>query len=311
MNQKEVEKAFLNSKLEKINLIEKSEIGFTNEVYSINDDFILKMCGEEDNEENFAKEIYFYNYFKGKIPVPKIIVYDNTKKKFSKVFVIYHKIKGDNLYAKWHLLSNAERKNIVKQLCKILKKINNSSYGNFVKKFKLKSSINWHDKILSQIRSHLKNIESKKILSTEFIQKIKSFVETHHQVLNEQKIALVHWDVHFDNILIKNNQIVGLIDFERTELASIDFTLDVIKRMVEYPKKYMSKKFEKFAKKKEYSKLLNWFKEFYPELFQFKNLDKRLDLYSIEHDLATLLGWPNSKATKKMIAKTVRYKSTI
>ncbi|MEK6858045.1 MAG: phosphotransferase, partial [Nanoarchaeota archaeon] len=251
------------------------------------------------------------NYFKGKIPVPKIIVYDNTKKKFSKVFVIYHKIKGDNLYAKWHLLSNAERKNIVKQLCKILKKINNSSYGNFVKKFKLKSSINWHDKILSQIRSHLKNIESKKILSTEFIQKIKSFVETHHQVLNEQKIALVHWDVHFDNILIKNNQIVGLIDFERTELASIDFTLDVIKRMVEYPKKYMSKKFEKFAKKKEYSKLLNWFKEFYPELFQFKNLDKRLDLYSIEHDLATLLGWPNSKATKKMIAKTVRYKSTI
>lgn len=214
--------------------------------------------------------------------------------------MIYYKIHGDNLYSKWHLMKNFERRNIIKQLCGILKIISKTSCGK---------SINWHDKILNQIRDSLKKIESREILSKEFIQAIKNFVKTNHSALKAQKIALVYWDAHFDNILVKNNKIVGILDFERTEMASIDFTLDIIKRMVEYPKKYMSKDFEKFAKKEDYSKLLSWFKEFYPELFAFKNLNKRLDLYALEHDLDTLLDWPNSAEVKQMIAKTISCKS--
>jgi len=224
--------------------------------------------------------------------------------------MIYPKIEGDNLYSKWHLMNDSERKNVVKQLCDILRIINKSSFEKFVKRFKLNSSVNWQDKMLNQIRDSLEKIEDRKIISPKFIQAIKNFVEANHNVLTDQKIALVYWDAHFDNILIKNNEIVGILDFERTELSSIDFTLDIIKRMVDYPKKYMSEEFEKFAKEEDYSQLLIWFQEFYPELFEFKNLDKRLDLYAVEHDLATLLGWPNSNEVKQMIAKTVNYNSS-
>lgn len=311
MNLKEVKQVFIDNELCKVSSVEKVEIGFTNKIYSVNNKFILKVCEDETNELNFEKEAYFYKFFEGKISVPKVIIYDNSKKKYCESFMVYHKIKGENLYSKWHLLNNKRRKEIIKQLCQILKKINNSSYKGFVKKFKLKNSINWHDKIIKQINNHLKNSKKRKLLPTELINKIKDFVDTHHKVLKKQKITLVYWDVHFDNILIENNKITGLLDFERTELASIDFTLDVVKRMVEYPKKYMAEKFEKLAKKKDYAQLLDWFKEFYPELFAFENLNKRLDLYAIEHDLATLLDYPNSKATKKMIAKIVNYKEPI
>ncbi len=221
--------------------------------------------------------------------------------------MIYFKIQGDNLYSKWHLINNSERKNIIKQLCTILKTINKSPYKKFTKKFKLTTPINWHNKILSQIQKSLKKIKDNKLITPEFIQAIKNFVHTHHKTLTEQKIALVYWDAHFDNIIVKNNKIVGILDFERIELASIDFGLDIIKRMTDYPKKYMSEESEKFAKKEDYSKLLLWFKKFYPELFKFKNLDKRLDLYAIEHDLNTLLDWPNSKKVKHMLAKTINY----
>ncbi len=309
MDKKIVEQIFIQHNLGKVKSFKKIGIGFTNEVYSVNDEFILKVCEDEDNEEKFEREVFFYDFFKDKIPVPKIILYDNSKKIYDKFFMIYPKIQGDNLYSKWHLMSNSERKNIIKQLCDILRKINKSSYEKFVKRFKLNSSVNWHDKILSQIQNSLKKIEEKKIISPEFIQTIKNFVEANHNVLTEQKIALVYWDAHFDNILVKENKIVGILDFERTELSSIDFILDIIKRMVDYPKKYMSEEFEKFAKKKDYSQLLIWFQEFYPELFEFKNLDKRLDLYALEHDLDTLLGWPNSNEVKQMIAKTVNYSS--
>ena len=71
----------------------------------------------------------------------------------------------------------------------------------------------------------------------------------------------------------------------------------------------MAEDSEKFAKKKDYSQLLVWFREFYPELFEFKNLDKRLDLYALEYHLATLLDWPDSKEVKQMIAKIINYNS--
>lgn len=309
MDQKTINKIFLHYDLGIVKSVKKIEIGFTNKVYLVNDKFILKCCEDLDNEWRFAREVFFYNFFKNKIPVPRVKVYDNSKKTYKRLFMIYPKIEGNNLYSKWHLLQNKERKHITKQLCRILREISESPYRKFVKKFKLNSSVNWHDKILSQIQSSLKKVERKKLLSPDFIKKIKNFVETNQHVLTEQKIALVYWDAHFDNILVNGDKIVGVLDFERVELSSIDFTLDIIKRMVEYPKKYMSEEFEKFARKDDYSKLLEWFREFYPDLFEFKNLDKRLDLYAIEHELRDLLGWPNSKEVRQMLAKAVNYKN--
>ncbi len=310
MNQKVIKSIFLKYKFGQVKSIKKIEIGFTNKVYLIDDKYILKVCEDLENEDNFEKEVFFYNFFNEKIPVPKIRFFDNSKMIYDKYFMIYNKIEGDNLYSQWHLMNDSERKDIIKQLCVILRTINKSSYKNFTHQFKLHSSFNWHDKVLYNIKKSLKKIKQKKLLSRKTIEKINSFVKKNHAVLSEQKMALVHGDVHFDNILVKKNKIFGILDFEKMDLYSLDFTLDVIKRMVDYPKKYISKGFEKYVKMEEYSQLLIWFKEFYPELFEFKNLDKRLDLYALEYELATLLNWPNSKEVKRMIAQTISYKNS-
>ena len=309
MEKKIVKKIFESHGLGKVESVANIEIGFTNKVYLVNDAYILKVCEDESNEQKFEIEVFFYNFFKDKIPVPKIKVFDKSKSIYGKFFMIYPKIEGDNLYAKWHLLNNDQRKIIIKQLCDILKVINKSPYDKFQQKFDVNFSDNWHDKILNQIQNSLKKIEEKKLLSPEFIKAIKKFVDDNHHVLKEQKMTLVYWDAHFDNILVLDTKIVGLLDFERTEVSSIDFVLDIVKRMVEYPKKYMSEKFEKFAKKEDYAYLMDWFQEFYPQLFEFEKLDKRLDLYAVEHDLDTLIWYPNSKEVKQMIAKTVKYNS--
>ena len=307
MNKEIIEQIFDGHKLEKVDSIQKIEIGFTNEVYSINDRYILKGCEDAGNEEKFEREVFFYNFFAGKIPVPEITVFDKTKQFCDKHFMIYPKIEGDNLYSKWHLLGNSERKEVIRRLCEILRIINQSSYEEFASKFNIDASFSWHDKITGSIQESLKQIEKKELLSPEFIGAVRKYVGESHSVLNEQKIALVYWDAHFDNILVRNNEIVGILDFERTELSSIDFVLDIVKRMVEYPKKYMSEEFEKFAKKEDYAQLMDWFREFYPEVFEFENLEKRLDMYAIEHDLRDVIGWPDVKEVKEMIAKTIGY----
>jgi aminoglycoside phosphotransferase (APT) family kinase protein len=297
VNNKQIKYIFKENKLEPIKEIKKIEIGFTNKVYSINEKYILKVCEDITNENNFEWEVYFYKSFKTKIPVPEVIIYDKTKRIYNKNYMIYKKIQGDNLYFKWHLMNNFERKKIIQQLCEILKKIN---------KFQIKESINWKTKIENDIHKSITEITNKKILNNKEIWSINQFIEKNINVLNEQKIALVYWDAHFDNIIVNKNKIVGILDFERTELASIDLVLDIIQRMIEYPKKYMSKYTEKYAKKEDYSQLMVWFKEFYPELFKFKNMNIRLKLYAIKHDLDTLVWYPKSKETKEMIRKTIK-----
>ncbi len=307
MEKKIIARIFLKYNLEKATSVQKIKIGFTNEVYSVNDKFILKVCADKNNEKNFAREKFFYDFFRGKIPVPKIRVYDNSKKIYHRLFMIYPLIQGDNLYARWHRLSNPERKNIIRQLVRILKIINQAPCAKFIKKFRLNPKVNWRDQIIRQINNSLVKIKKRKLLSSALIKTIKDFADGNHHVLAEQKIALVYWDAHFDNIIIRNKRIVGILDFERTVLSSLDFVLDVVKRMTEYPKKYMAAAQEKFARKKDYARLPDWFKEFYPGLFKFKNLDRRLALYALAHDLDTLLDWPKSREVKHMIAKTVHY----
>lgn len=308
MNKRAIEKIFRINNLGNINSLEKVEVGFTNKVYIINNNIIIKICEDESNQKNFEAEVFLYKLFQDQIPVPKIILFDKSKKVYKKFFMIYPKIEGENLYTQWHLLTNKQRKKIIKQLCGILKIINKTPPVEFVKKFNGKNPISWHDKVINNIQNSLKKVAKNKLLPPELIKIIKKFINENHLVLNEQNLALVYWDAHFDNILVQGTKIVGILDFERTDVSSIDFGLDIIKRMVEYPKKYMSEKFEKFAKKEDYALLLEWFREFYPELFQFKDLEKRLALYALEHDLDTLIWYPNSSQVKQMIAKTVNFK---
>ncbi len=307
MDKAKAQQIFSEHNLGLIEAFDKIEIGFTNKVYSINNTYILKVCEDVENEEKFLREEYFYSEFNGKLPVPKIVVFDDTKKIYDKLYVIYHKIQGDNLYSKWHLMTGEDRKEIIRQLCGFLKFINETPIDSFVNKFNLPSTINWREKIVLKINESLKKIEERKLLQPELIRHIKDFVSSNQHFLDEQKIALVYWDTHFDNILVKDNKIVGILDFERTELASIDFVLDIVNKMMEFPKKYMSEAFEQYAKKEDYVQLSSWFKEFYPELFAFKDLEKRFALYALENDLGILLDWPNSEELKSVITKTIGY----
>ncbi len=309
MDQTIIQKIFEAHDLGSVKSVQKIEIGFTNAVYTVNNEYILKVCEDVSNEERFEREVFLYHFFTRKIPVPQITVFDRSKSIYEKLYMIYPKIKGDTLYSQWHTLSDPERKEIIKQLCTILRTINASASSEFAKKFNLPVTERWHDTMLNKISDSLEKITQKKLLSSDCIQAVNRFVSEHHRVLNEQDMALVYWDAHFDNILVRGTTIVGILDFERTEIASIDFVLDIVKRMMEYPKKYMSKEFEKFAIKKDYVQLLGWFKEFSPELFEFEQLDTRLKLYALEHDLKTLTWYTDAQEVKEMIAKTIDYSS--
>ena len=62
-----------NTKFEKIN------VGFTNTIYIVNENYVVKICTNPDNEKNFEKEINFYKANVCNNLIPKLY-YSNVEK---------------------------------------------------------------------------------------------------------------------------------------------------------------------------------------------------------------------------------------
>jgi aminoglycoside phosphotransferase (APT) family kinase protein len=203
---------------------------------------------------------------------------------------------------KWHEFSVEERRKVVSDICSYLKIINSTPYEEYAKKFNIDTSRSWCDQIVTKINGYIAEIEQQQLLEQALIDKIKEFVDGNKHVLEEQRIALTYYDPHFDNFIVQDKKIVGMLDFERTEVFSIDYVLDLVKRMVDRPKKYASAAAEQFIAPRDYADLLAWYKEFYPELFNFSDMDMRLTIYSIAQELGERIVFGNDESEGQLAA---------
>lgn len=304
---KKISSIFEQQWLWKVFSVKKIDIWFTNIIYEVNEKFIVKICKKIKNQKNFEKEVFLYKLFSDKIQVPKIIHFDKTKKYIKKYFYICNKIEGDNLYSTWHLLKEPERKNIIKKLCDTLKVINSYWIEEYKNEYQISDEINWEKFIVSGIKKYLKKVKDRNILEYKVIEDIENYVSENKYVLKDKKIWIVYWDAHFDNILVKDSKIVWILDFEWMELMSIDYVLDLVFRMEKYPHIYVSKEEnEKLIDKEHYKNLVTYYKEFYPELFDFKEINKRVALYSIRYDLRLLLKFPKVNSLKMRLLENLK-----
>ena len=108
-------------------IIEKINVGFTNTIYKINDSFIVKICTNNDNENNFTKEIEFYKANKENSLIPNLYYSNTDKQDIPYFYEIIEKVKGISLYNVWHTFSEEEREDVIKQLCEAMKQIHSNT----------------------------------------------------------------------------------------------------------------------------------------------------------------------------------------
>jgi aminoglycoside phosphotransferase (APT) family kinase protein len=282
--------------------ITRITIGFTNEVYTV-DDYILKVCVKPENEPNFRKEEFLYGLLQGAAPVPHIIVADDSRAVLDKPYMIYEKLLGKPAASHWHEMNDEQRKQLIKDVCGYLKAIDQTPLEKYDEQLSVDPSFNWQQHICDRIEAKLGIIAEQKLLPETTTAVIRQFVKANRHVLKEQRLGLTFWDVHFDNILINDDfKLSGLIDFESIDVNPIDYRLMVVRLMQRYPHLYLSKGMEQYAETEDYAHLMEWYKEFYPELFEFADIDRRIDLYELLDIVSKLPDWPKAKVLKERLA---------
>lgn len=283
--------------------VKKVNVGFTNVIYIVNDKFVVKICSNINNEDNFRKEIDFYKANIGNDLIPKLYFSDVSKKDVSYFYEVMEHVDGISLYNVWHTFDDEERENVIRQLCEVMRGI----HANKGKKY------DWCGFLREKFDGLLNEISDKGIFGEEEFCLVKRAYEKFPIYLASDDFVLVHNDLHFDNVFYKDGKI-KLIDFERSMYAPRDFELDILFRMVRKPWKFASEETEPFVDAADYSSIRLYVEKYYPEIVSGPFLEQRLAIYDMVYYTKSLIEYPNLQELKDDVlaaAKVVCYKDEL
>lgn len=275
--------------------VEKINVGFTNTIYTVNDSYIIKICTNTDNEENFKNEIRFYQENSTNQFIPKLYYASTSKEIIPYFYEIIEKISGVSLYNVWHTLTEEEREEIIKQLCTIIKDFHKTKGPK----------INWLKKFQDEFTSLYQKATKLKLFSIEEQVLLEKAFNKFEKYLESSEFVFIHNDLHFDNIFYHDGKI-KIIDFERAMFAPIDFELGILYRMIKKPWKFASEETEKYTNSSDYTNIKLYLEKYYPKILNIKYLDERLAIYDLVYNLEHFIVWTDEEKLKKDILQAAK-----
>lgn len=259
-----------------------------------NKKYILKIFFQ--NEQEYKKEYKILDMLKDSIPVQKIYKFDRSAFIENKYYVIYKFLEGKTLSK---TLNNGEiiSEKIIREAADILADIHKTNFDsvgfldeNLNVEYNLKPLNQWYDEFMTDV------VKSR--LGEEIVQKIRMIIQDNIDDLlsMDSNSRLVHGDFQGTNILIDNNKISGIIDWE---FAMSGHPLSDIGQFFRYEEYFDEESIlifeEQYRKKSNYNLPHNWYK-----LSRIRDLANLIQLMGFEEDM------PNKYAEiKGIITKLV------
>lgn len=280
----------------KIKSIQEINAGFNNSIFSINDKYIIKICGDKNKENLFDIEANFYNSNKDNESIPTLYLYDKTKNVVPYVYEIIEKVNGKSAYYHWYKMNELQKEELIRKLMKSLKRIHKKKYL---------PTCNWSDLIKKKVLDKFN--EAIDMFNDEERNIILESLKKYDEFLSDNRFSLIHNDLHFDNVLIDENQNIKLIDFNDSIIAPFDFDLRMLYMSVHLPWKWANIEMDPLQKPKDYKCLFDYVKKNYPEVNSINHLEKRMLIYWVLNEFKLLPKYreEDSKDRILMICKKI------
>lgn len=274
--------------------------GFSHEVHRLNDDLVIKVFNADDSR-SFKTESAVLS---SDLPFlkPKFIAAGEKNDIIKRNYVIMSYVQGASLGSRWHLATDIQREELIKTLCQSLRAINKLNPEQIA----LETEQSWKDSIVARAEALTNKLQSKEIIHTPIAYKVLRTIHTNADVLSNSPLYPVYWDIHFDNFIVNEDfKLQAFIDLENIQLTPLDYPLVFIQKMTDEPEKYLREEDEKFADKKDYAKLKDLYRKYYPQMFAFDNLDTRIKMYQLLDTLHLLVDWSYNRKLHEELDKLI------
>jgi hygromycin-B 7''-O-kinase len=140
--------------------------------------------------------------------------------------------------------------------------------------------------------------------SLEFVD--AGLVKASHELVSQRlslfendRRAIVHTDLHWENLMSDGAVITAFLDFEQAQPAVPDLELDVLLRFCAWPHLPVESDYEDQLKPEDFADVPDWLAGAYPELFSGRNLRERLEVYAVMHDLRQGIQFPEVPGSER------------
>ena len=279
--------------------IEQAQEGCRTSNYIISDinnhKYVLKIFSDEEHQ--YKKECRILNMLKNEIPVQDILKFDRSISIGNRYYIIYKYIEGITLSQSLSAGQMISEK-IVKQAASILAQIHKFRFeeagfldDNLLITNKLKPLNEWYEKFITS------KVENR--IGKECVKSIRSLIKKYEEDLLKLDcdIRLVHGDFQGTNILVHNDEINGIIDWE---FAMAGHPLSDIGQFFRY-EEYFNEKliyiFEnEYREKSDYILPENWY-----NLCKIRDLANLLQLIGFNQEMPNKYG-----KIKRIIFKLIK-----
>lgn len=297
----EIWKAFGRGPLEKVQWLTG---GRRNINLEINGRYVLRLLPATGGLLRLAREKWILQQVSPKLPVPEPLDYRFFDRPKPLEALLLSQIPGQPLHRLWPNLASSEKRRVTQQLADLLRYLHQqdcSGWGQPDEEGRFAFS-SWKEYLQSLFSNRLRRVLEEGHLAPQLAREIeKKFAEGLGFVEQTGKPVWVHRDFHPGNILVKSDQITGILDWETALGAPQEYELDVLFRFSEAPEVYLGREASPSL-----ADFLPLFQQAYPELFSHPLLKPQLELYSLITELRLIALAPTEALQEEALHRLLR-----
>lgn len=192
--------------------------GWVNVTAFVNDDLVVRFNARDIQLPKFQRERTAFNLLKNIVPVPELLVFDDSKVIVPYDYMVCKKIAGRNLEQNWSSLSEKDRGLLSYQAGQLLAKIHSiemNNFGEISMSGPFLKTNRWVEYLRHTLNYHLNEAMELNLFNLDIKRQLFDFFESKADLFDTVKVPkLVHGDFHLGNLLFSNQNITGVLDFE-------------------------------------------------------------------------------------------------
>ena len=263
--------------------------GQVNQVYRVDDAFIVRVGARADAFARLEHETALLGRFSGRIPVPEVLAFGQHD---GYVYQIQRALPGQKLYLLWKNLSPDAQEVITTNLADALKVLHSLPAPQFgLARPDAPRYDTWADFLSAKFRQTLEELRALKIaMAPGFVEQAAEYFHSHRHVLEDGVPGLLHGDLTLVNLLAEGGKLTALLDFEYAVYAPIDYELWTLEAFCLYPNDWAEEDHEVYSTA-DFANLFPLLRKHYPALFGVPQLRERVNLYHLDAALGSYLSW--------------------
>ncbi len=218
LNLSQAKEIFKKQDLEEPNQIKRFEKGMVNDVFLLNNKYVLKINTGHPKLPKLKKEKEIYELLaKTNIPVPKVYAYDSSKSIIDYPYMIMEKIEGNSLNDSFGSMDKKSKLEQISKMGELLAKIHSITFENFGEEFsdgKFNGQSTYNGFMQKYVKEILQKVKESKTLEESKIKRIQNYFNENKDFDITPKASLLHGNFNYDNLLIKGGIIKGIVDWE-------------------------------------------------------------------------------------------------